>query len=99
MAMSKDYLPSECVAEHQDDPDQCTFKMDRPPELAYDLKAAKQVGGIQVIDPIKKICPGYTCSPVHGNYLRFRDRFHITATYSRLLAPWLDSQLQNPWQA
>ncbi|HMU25995.1 MAG TPA: SGNH hydrolase domain-containing protein [Solirubrobacterales bacterium] len=98
MAMSKDYLPSECVAGHQDDPGQCTFEMDRPPELAYDLKAARQVGGVQVIDPLPKICPGYSCYPVHGRYLKFRDRFHITATYSRLLAPWLDSRLQNPWE-
>ncbi len=99
MAMSKDYLPSECVAGNRDDPDSCTFVMDRPPALAYDLKAADEVGGIQVIDPLEKICPGYTCSPVHGRYLKFRDRFHITATYSRLLAPWLDAELQNPWSA
>ncbi|MCB8915396.1 MAG: hypothetical protein H6532_06160 [Thermoleophilales bacterium] len=98
MAMSKDYLPSECVTEHQDDPERCTFRMNRPPELAYDLKAAEQVGGIQVIDPLPRICPGYSCSPVHGRYLRFRDRFHITATYSRMLAPWLDSRLQDPWE-
>ncbi len=97
MAMSKDYLPSECVAENKDDPESCTFEMDRPPERAYDLKAAEEVGGVQVIDPLPKICPGYTCSPVEGNYLKFRDRFHITATYSELLAPWLESRLQNPW--
>jgi len=97
MAMSKDYLPSECVAENQNDPDRCTFRMDRPAEFAYDLKAAEQVGGIQVIDPLQKICPEYTCSPVHGNVLKFRDRFHITATYSELLAPWLEAELQNPW--
>lgn len=98
MAMSKDYLPSECVAENRDDPDQCRFEMDRPPALAYDLKAAETVGGVQVIDPLEKICPGYSCDPVHGRYLKFRDRFHITATYSRMLAPWLDSELQNPWE-
>lgn len=97
MAMSKDYLPSECVAENRSDPAKCTFVMDRPPELAYDLKAAREVGGVQVIDPLPKICPGYTCSPVEGKYLKFRDRFHISATYSTLLAPWLASELQNPW--
>lgn len=97
MAMSKDYLPSECVAENRDDPGKCTFKMDRPPELAYDLKAADQVGGIQVIDPIPRICPNYTCEPVEGNILKFRDRFHISATYSKQLAKWLESELQNPW--
>ena len=97
MAMSKDYLPSECVAEHPDAPERCTFEMDRPPALAYDLKAADAVGGIQVIDPLQRICPGYTCDPVDGRYLKFRDRFHISATYSTSLAPWLDSELQNPW--
>ena len=97
MAMSKDYLPSECVAENRSDPAKCTFVMDRPPALAYDLKAAEEVGGIEVIDPLERICPGYVCDPVHGNYLKFRDRFHITATYSKLLAPWLDQALQNPW--
>lgn len=97
MAMSKDYLPSECVAENRKDPGPCTFRMDRPPELAYDLKAADEVGGIQIIDPLPRVCPDFTCSPVEENTLKFRDRFHISATYSKQLSSWLDSELQNPW--
>lgn len=97
MAMSKDYLPSECVAENRSDPGQCTFEMDRPAELAYDLKAAEGVGGIQVIDPLPRVCPDYSCEPVDGETLKFRDRFHISATYSGQLAPWLEGELQNPW--
>jgi len=97
MAMSKDFLPSVCVSEHRNDPGRCTFKAPRPPAMSYDLKAARKAGGIEVIDPLKKVCPNHTCRAVHGKYLKFRDRFHITATYSRLLAPWLGSLLQNPW--
>lgn len=97
MAMSKDFLPSVCVSENRNNPGACTFRMHRPRSLAYDLKAARRLGGVEIIDPLPKICPGYTCRAVHGRYLKFRDRFHITATYSRLLAPWLSGRLQNPW--
>ena len=86
MAMSKDYFTFGMRRRAPGRPGPRTFEMDRPPELAYDLKAARQVGGVQVIDPLPKICPGYSCYPVHGRYLKFRDRFHITATYSRLRA-------------
>jgi hypothetical protein len=97
MAMSKAFLPSVCVSQNRDRPGRCTFKAHRPPSLAYDLKSARRVGGIEVIDPLKKVCPHHTCRAVHGKYLKFRDRFHISATYSRLLAPWLGGLLQNPW--
>lgn len=97
MAMSKDFLPSVCVSENRNNPGACTFKANRPLSLSYDFRAARKVGGIEIIDPLKKVCPGHTCRAVHGRYLKFRDRFHISATYSRLLAPWLAGELQNPW--
>ena len=97
MAMSKDFLPSVCVSENRSNPGACTFKARRPLSMSYDFKAARRVGGIEVIDPLAKVCPRHTCRAVHGKYLKFRDRFHITATYSRLLAPWLGSRLQNPF--
>jgi hypothetical protein len=97
MAMSKNFLPSVCVSENRGNPGACTFKARRPLSMSYDFKAARRVGGIEVIDPLAKVCPRHTCRAVHGKYLKFRDRFHITATYSRLLAPWLGSRLQNPF--
>ena len=57
MAMSKNFLPSVCVSENRNNPGACTFKMNRPRSLAYDLKAARRVGGVEIIDPLPKICP------------------------------------------
>ncbi|HMT04002.1 MAG: hypothetical protein KDB48_10235 [Solirubrobacterales bacterium] len=97
LAMSKNFLPSVCVSENRSRPGRCTFRAYRPPALSYDFKAARQVKGVTIIDPLVKICPQHTCKAVHGRYLKFRDRFHISATYSRLLDNWLASRLENPW--
>lgn len=97
LVKSKDFLPSECVAENRANPGRCTFAARRPLSLSYDFKAARQVKGVELVDPLPKVCPGGRCTATHGKYLKFRDRFHISATYSRLLKGWLGSELQNPW--
>jgi hypothetical protein len=50
--------------------------------------AARQVAAARLIDMNRFICTD-TCIPVVGNVLVFRDRHHITATYSATTAPYL----------
>jgi peptidoglycan/LPS O-acetylase OafA/YrhL len=44
---------------------------------------------VTVIDPTPWFCTASVCPVVVGNVLVYRDVSHITATYARLLAPWL----------
>ncbi len=97
LPMSKDFLPSECVEDNRSNPGACTFGARRPLSEAYDFAAAKRLKAVQIIDPLPKVCPGHSCRAVHGNILKFRDRGHMSATFSRTLTGWLDSRLQNPW--
>jgi peptidoglycan/LPS O-acetylase OafA/YrhL len=59
-------------------------------------RAAEQVPGVTLIDPTPMICPDEVCPAVIGDVLVYRDTNHLTATYARTLAPWLESQLPAP---
>jgi hypothetical protein len=39
------------------------------------------------------ICPGTQCSPVRGNTIVFTDNNHITASFSRSMAPALGARI------
>ena len=98
LPMANDFLPSECVKENRKRPSRCSFRARRPLSEAYDLAAAKRLKRVQVVDPLPQVCPGHTCRAVRGRILTFRDRGHISATYSRTLAGWLGHRLQDPWR-
>lgn len=95
--MSRDFVPSECVSQNRKAPGKCTFVAHRPASEAYDFAAAKRLRAVRIIDPLPKICPGGKCRAVHGKYLKYRDRGHISATYARLLTGWLSNQLHDPF--
>lgn len=48
---------------------------------------------LQTIDMTDMYCVDWTCSAVIGNILAYIDNNHITAAYSRTLAPELDTRL------
>jgi hypothetical protein len=98
LPMSRDFLPSVCVSENPDRPGLCIFPAHRPLAEAYDFAAAKRLRRVQVIDPLPRVCPRHRCRAVQGNVLKYRDRGHISATYSRTLTNWLDARLQDPFR-
>ncbi|MDA8372401.1 MAG: acyltransferase family protein [Nocardiopsaceae bacterium] len=81
----------ECVARHLDELDSCAqtwddaFASDDPQLRAAD----RPDNDAEVIDLRDRFCTGGTCPPVIGNVLVYRDSHHLTATYSKLLAPEL----------
>src|SRR5699024_12085177 len=86
----------ECVAEHTDDLQACTFEREEGIEdsqAPQQRAAAEQVPGVQTIDMPDQICPEETCVPVIGNVLVYRQTTHITDTYVRTLTPDLADQL------
>ncbi|WP_343233474.1 acyltransferase family protein [Streptomonospora sp. PA3] len=78
----------ECVSRHAGSLSECA----RAPEDAFantdpQLLAARNDPDAAVVDLTDSLCTGDTCLPVIGNVLVYRDSHHLTATYSRLLAP------------
>lgn len=73
----------------------CGFKPDgRRHRQGFDYTAGRSVKQVRVIDPAPKLCPGGDfCPVVKGGILLYRDRYHLTATYARHIAPWLGRQL------
>jgi hypothetical protein len=57
------------------------------------VMAAASTPGVKVIDMIDAICGPETCAPVVGNVLVWRDSQHLTASYSRTMAPALEKVL------
>lgn len=85
----------ECVDRHTDDLQECTnpkgeaLSHNDPQEIAvteYDAPA-------DLVDLTDRFCVDGNCPPVVGNVLVYRDSHHLTATYSRLLAPDLRDRL------
>ncbi|MEN1925983.1 acyltransferase family protein [Luteimonas sp. MJ293] len=55
--------------------------------------AQQKLDNLYVVDMTDAICRPPTCGAVVGNLVVFRDRHHLTATYSRALAPYLQARI------
>lgn len=56
--------------------------------------AANAVPGVSLIDLTDAMCDASYCPVVIGNVLVYRDRHHLTATFSKTLAPALELKLR-----
>ncbi|MFC0002643.1 acyltransferase family protein [Micromonospora siamensis] len=63
------------------------------PELRATERRQADRLGVQVVDPVPWLCPA-RCAPLVGNVLVYHDTNHLTATFSRLLAPLLTRELR-----
>lgn len=61
-------------------------------ENAFEV-AQRRLSNVDVIDMSDGICGEETCGVVVGNLVTLRDRHHLTATYSRALAPYLEKRI------
>jgi peptidoglycan/LPS O-acetylase OafA/YrhL len=70
-----------------------------PPTRA-ETTAAQEFSGSGILDLNGVICPARECNPEIGKLVTFRDGSHITASFSRSLAPYfeanIDSRLARP---
>jgi hypothetical protein len=85
--------PPECVAESLKRLDACAFRDANGDSDVVAQHAAAQVNRVDVIDVAPQICPNGGCRAVIGDALVYRDRDHITGTFARTLAPWMERQL------
>ena len=47
-----------------------------------------------VVDPTDQLCPDGKCAAAIGGVIVYFDGSHMTATYSKTLAPWLETKLR-----
>lgn len=85
--------PPDCIAGHETEPERCaTDRKDAFAERGQtQAEAVKANPFATLIDLNPWICPSDPCQPVIGGVLVYRDRTHMTATYSRSLGPRLES--------
>jgi hypothetical protein len=74
----------------------CAFEREQPSNRAFEARAAKRVGGARLIDARGRICLPKICPAVIDDTIVYRDPQHLSATYARTLAPWLDRRLPRP---
>ena len=82
--------PVDCVSANLDQLDRCANRRSDalPADLPLD-QAARSVSRVEYVDLSDAFCIGDRCPSVIGNVLVYRDKDHITATYSKTLAPRL----------
>jgi peptidoglycan/LPS O-acetylase OafA/YrhL len=82
----------DCVAEHEDDLAACegSRKDWLLPDPMADAVRDLDAPGASVADLTSFFCRDETCYPVIGGALAYFDSSHISATYARTLAPYLE---------
>jgi hypothetical protein len=86
----------ECLSVHPDHPRSCVVSAGAAlpnPARRRAVAAALTAQGVDVVDPLPWLCTADRCPVIVGNVLVYRDASHLTATYSRLLAPLLRHRL------
>jgi peptidoglycan/LPS O-acetylase OafA/YrhL len=81
----------DCLAEHLDDAAACSYPLSKSADLVKRAAVAEAVrqNGATVVSPDDWMCTPTTCPAIAGNILIYRDDAHVTAAYSRWLAPLL----------
>ncbi|MGM7671429.1 acyltransferase family protein [Microbacterium sp. A93] len=79
-----------CVEDSEQTADPCSW--DQPSRSNFLVEAVNTIGGT-TIDLGGRLCTNGTCHAVIGEAIVYFDDNHLTTTFARTLAPWLDEQL------
>src|SRR5690606_34036360 len=71
-----------------------TGKREALPTASLEL-ASKQYPALKLLDFDRYFCQGDSCPVVIGGVLVYRDKHHLTATYSRSMAPILSRAIHS----
>jgi hypothetical protein len=84
----------ECLAAHADDVPACTTSRAAATARVWNGadSAGARAAGAGYISVLPWLCTT-VCTPVIGNMVVYRNRFHLTATYSRMLTGVLENAL------
>ncbi|WP_299441477.1 acyltransferase family protein [uncultured Phycicoccus sp.] len=90
----RDVLPVyECVAQHEADPDACTWPARTSPGSRVLRAATEATAGATYADLDPWVCPGGLCRGQYRNVLTYRQGSHITATFAATLEAPLEAAL------
>ena len=78
--------PAQCVAEGRDD---CSPARENALKVPDPILRAAERTGAHVVDMSDVLCGPVLCEALVGNVYPWRDDNHLTATYSRMTAPYL----------
>lgn len=87
------FVPHECVADAMGNLRECAFEPRRNEKYSFDYLAIEKMKRVKLIDPIDILCPNDLCPAVIGNAVVYRDSYHLSATFARTLADWLERRL------
>jgi hypothetical protein len=90
------YEPAECLATSAgiEECDASTERMVDPAYIELEAAAAQEVG-VDEISSTEWLCGEDDCPLVMGDYLVYRDRHHLTATFAATLAGRLAAALDD----
>ncbi|MED4014485.1 acyltransferase family protein [Sutcliffiella cohnii] len=84
-----------CVEENKQNVLECAVKRENVlSNISAWEKLENPPSNVYYVDLNNYICDQVYCNPVVGNILVYRDEHHLTATYSRTLAPFLQRPLK-----
>jgi peptidoglycan/LPS O-acetylase OafA/YrhL len=83
-----------CVDRNHDQPSACDVSRKALDSPAYDVRTAAGSPTARGVDLSDVICDADRCPATRGKYLVYRDTDHLTATFARALAPYLDERLR-----
>ncbi|MCW2781084.1 MAG: hypothetical protein JWR35_1533 [Marmoricola sp.] len=86
----------DCLAEHTGNPQACDGqRVDwEPSEPVKDVVAALADPGIEFLDLTDHICGPKICHAITGGVVTYFDGSHLTATYAKTLAPYLEPAME-----
>lgn len=84
---------TDCVSANLDDLRACAFAEDNGNPDHFEVRAARELEGAELVDLTSAICAKGRCFGVIRNTLVYRDNDHMTATFAATLATWLDREV------
>ena len=82
-----------CVSTHLTDTSSCDLARSALDSASVDVGTVVGIKGAHAIDLSALFCDKDRCPATRGKYVVYRDSSHITATFSRALAPYLYASL------
>jgi hypothetical protein len=88
--------PNECLIENTNDTDKCAVPRSRAfPWADPQIKAAKLVPGVHVIDLRDKYCDEKLCYAALNGFTLYKDEEHFTGTYAMSLMRYFDEAIKD----
>ena len=90
--------PAQCLPRNTNAPLRCSTPRSEAlqPRQRLAERRAAEATGIPYIDVLPFLCTERVCPAVIGSFVVYRDRYHLTATYSRWVAGSIAKELPRP---